>query len=182
VSAPSEDRRTGSGRRDDDKTALELAKLAAEAGARLSAFDDSKQAVLDALSSSRLAVEGLATAVEKLASKEELDDVKTRQDRRSYLFAVVLVLVVLVVAGLGVVVVGNQETNRLLVDCTTPGPLRRTPAQPATGHPCFDRGQAQQEKAIAAILDGIDRRIDAALDRAGIPPAPSTTTTTEVPG
>jgi len=78
--------------------------------------------------------------------------------------AVAAAFVVLIVAATSLVTLvlliqGAQQrdrildTNRLLVECTTPGPNTPTPGNPATGNDCYDRGQARVAEAIRQIVD-----------------------------
>lgn len=174
------------GRRSDDVVGRELAELTARAGLALSAWEDTRDEVLAALGATRSAVDALASSIDLLASKEDLDAVKSQQDRRAHrtvvaLGVLVIALGLVTAAGLALwtVVDGNRETIELLRDCTTPGDHVPTAADPTTGHACYDSGQERTAKVIEQLLDGIDVRIDRALERAGIPP--ETTTTTEAP-
>lgn len=149
----------------------------------------SKTKILEALDVTRRSVDALAGQIEGLASKEELEDVKTTQDRRTRRLALAVGIAVLLLLGaVGIlteirdVAEGNRQTAETqakileeLVECTTPA----EPGGPP--HECYDRGQAGQAAAVAAIvtaiLDGIDQRIEAILLSVGIEAPPSTTTT-----
>lgn len=145
-------------------------------------------AVLESLEATRTALGTLTERIEGLASKEELDAVKEDQAKRSrrirlafVAVAVVIGLVMLAGVGISAIVQDNRKTNRLLVECTTPGPRTPTAADPTTGHACYDEGQRRTGEAVAAILVGINSQIEHALERVGIPPE-STTTTAPAPG
>lgn len=90
-------------RRAQDDAARELAELAARAGATLSAWEETRDSVLGSLDDTRQSADRLAESIEKLASKEDLDTVKTRARRNTaaiaLLLAAVLVLGSIVVSG-----------------------------------------------------------------------------------
>lgn len=173
---PDDDRRTTTGRRSTDEAARELGELAKEAGAVLSAWEDSRAVILEALEQTRAAVGMLAETIKTLASKEELEAVKQQQDRRAHRLIVALAVAALSIAGLaGLTAVGwsviesNRQNVRILNDCTTPGDRVPTNEDPRTGHRCYDDGQARTRAAVAELARIMREEVDRALERAGIP-------------
>lgn len=53
----------------------------------------------------------------------------------------------------------NQENGRILVDCTTPSAGDEV-------HVCYERGQENQARAIALIVDEVDRRTCVRMEEA----------------
>lgn len=73
-------------------------------------------------------------------------------------FAILVLLAVVVLAALlamtirlNTLVDDNRQSNRYIIECTTPGPS----PPPRTGHRCFDDGQARTAAAIKQIVDAI---------------------------
>lgn len=150
-----DDRREAPGRRASDVAAEDLARLAALAGARVSALED-VGADVKALT---VSVDRLGNVIEGLATKEEVVESEARQDRKRRLAilgmaAGVIALLLPVVASM-IVLDEVREQGDLLIECTTPAAANPE----ARNHPCYERGQARTSAAVAqvnlSILDGL---------------------------
>ena len=108
-------------------TALELGKLAAEAGQRLGELDDVRAEILGDLEENREAVDRLAVIAATLASKKELEEERRRRRRMWAALALFLVLAGVNVIAL-LVLLGVAQGNREL-GCADAENLEETIAQ-----------------------------------------------------
>lgn len=88
-------------------------------------------------------------------------EVREQRKRMSYL-AFMVTAVIAFGAVLMIVAVINRstlakidQTQEYLIECTTPGPTTPTPADPRTGHPCFDAAQRRTGEAVEKIIEGV---------------------------
>lgn len=90
-------------------------------------------------------------------SLDRISDMLARHFRLGMAAIVVAVMLGGAVVFMLTTALGNQSTlldvQDELIHCTQPGPNKPSPADPNTGHACYDRGQAATAKAVAAIVD-----------------------------
>lgn len=133
-----------------------LARLAAEAGAKVSALED----IGTDFAKLTTSVDNLAAAISSMATKEEVAEAAEEQDRRRRrsLLAVGAALVLLAVSAtvnfivlvrLADVADANRRSGQVLLECTTPSPGPGKGVDAADDvHECYDRQQA----ATAAVV------------------------------
>lgn len=156
-----EDRREGAGRRHGDMppgVAEDLGRLAAVAGARVSALED----IGDDLSTLTKAVDSLAASIELMATKEEVEAAEKRLDKKRTL-AIVAVLGAMILLALPVAFTRSaleeiRESGDYLVECTTPSPRPEDAIdENDLVHECYEASLVRQAEAVrileAATLD-----------------------------
>lgn len=150
------DRRAGPGRRDEDLAIVEHFDRFDREG-----FEITKAGILEALSVTKSSVEILAGSIDKLASKEELEDVRVETTNRiRKIWPVLAGLVVALAVGLVFflqllsIASTNRANGEILVECTTPSP------GPDDRHECFEEAQLARG-AFAGTLAEIRIRLDA---------------------
>lgn len=150
-----EDRRAGPGRREEDLTVAEHFDRFDREG-----FAITKAGILEALDVTKTSVDVLSGAIDKLASKGDLEEVRvetTNKTRR--LWIVVLLVALAMAAGLGLfaellsIAAQNRANGELLVECTTPSDDRA-----ADPHECYELGE-QARGSFTATLSEINSRL-----------------------
>ena len=149
-----EDRRAGPGRREEDLTIAEHFDRFDREG-----FAITKAGILEALDVTKTSVDVLAGAIDKLASKDDLEEVRIETTNRTRrLWLVVLAVVAALIAGLGLFaeilsIAAQNRANEILVECTTPS--LDASADP---HECYELGQ-QARGSFMTTLSEINARL-----------------------
>lgn len=152
-----EDRReNGPGRRHGDMpagVAEDLGRLAAVAGARVSALEDIGTD-LDRLTG---AVDALANSIALMATKEEVEATERRLNRKRTM-AILAVIAALILLALPVAFTRDtleevRDSGDYLIECTTPAPLDPADAidQNDRVHECYDALQARQAAVVQSL-------------------------------